>query len=129
MSIPRGDEMPETAKQGIHKRLADPNFLTPYGVASEALDSPEYQLDGYSRGSIWSYGQFLPVTGLLKMGETEVARKIMNGFLACCRKGGFSECFCSKDGSGQRDRALNWSVCTYIIFTALLRELNEKEAG
>lgn len=125
MSVTLGDELPEEARRGILARFADPNFLTPYGVASEALDSPEYQLDGYSRGSIWSYGQFLPVTGLIKMGETEVAQKIMRGFLACCRKGGFSECFCSMDGSGQRDRALNWSVCTYIIFTALLRKLGD----
>ena len=123
MSVTLGDELPKEAKQGILRRMEDPNFLTPYGIASEALDSPEYQLDGYARGSIWSYGQFLPVTGLIRMGETDVAKKIMHGFLACCRKGGFSECFCSKDGSGQRDRALNWSVCTYIIFTALLQQM------
>lgn len=123
MSVTLGEELPDEARKGILARFADPNFLTPYGVASEALDSPEYQLDGYSRGSIWSYGQFLPVTGLIRLGETELARKIMHGFIACCRKGEFSECFCSKDGSGQRDRALNWSVCTYIIFTALLQKM------
>lgn len=127
MSITLGSELPEQAHRAILKKLDDPNFLTPYGIASEALDSPEYQLDGYSRGSIWSYGQFLPVTGLLAMGETATARRIMEGFLSCCRKGGFSECFCSKDGSGQRDRALNWSVCVYIIFTALLQEMDRKQ--
>lgn len=127
MAVTLGNDLPEEMRRAILARFEDPKFLTPYGVASEALDSPHYQLDGYSRGSIWSYGQFLPVTGLLAMGETGVARRIMNGFLACCRKGGFSECFCSKDGSGQRDRALNWSVCTYIIFTALLQQLDAQE--
>ena len=126
MTFTLGMTLPQEVRKAMLARLDDPNFLTPYGIASEALNSPEYQLDGYSRGSIWSYGQFLPVVGLLKMGEIEYAKRIMKGFLACCRKGGFSECFCSKDGSGQRDRFLNWSVCVYVLFTAWLREYGEK---
>lgn len=126
MSITLGNELPEPIQRAMLERLDDPNFLTPYGIASEALNSPEYQLDGYSRGSIWSYGQFLPVVGLLKMGKIEYAKRIMKDFLACCRKGGFSECFSSKDGSGQRDRFLNWSVCVYVLFTTWLRQYGEK---
>ncbi len=126
MSITLGNELPEPIQRAMLERLDDPNFLTPYGIASEALNSPEYQLDGYSRGSIWSYGQFLPVVGLLKMGKIEYAKRIMKDFLACCRKGGFSECFSSKDGSGQRDRFLNWSVCVYVLFTMWLRQYGEK---
>ena len=122
MAITLGEELPWAFRQKMLRKLDDPCFLTPYGIASEALNSPWYQPDGYSRGSIWSYGQFLPVVGLMRMKETEKARKIMNGFLTCCRKGGFSECFSSKDGSGQRDRFLNWSVCVYVLFTAWLQE-------
>ena len=126
MSITLGPELPEKVREAMLARLEDPDFLTPYGLASEALNSPHYQLDGYSRGSIWSYGQFLPVVGLLKMGEAGWAKRIMKAFLNCCRKGGFSECFSSADGSGQRDRFLNWSVCVYVIFTALLRQMGEE---
>ena len=127
MSFSLGMELPENIRKAMLARLKDPNFLTPYGIASEALNSPYYQLDGYSRGSIWSYGQFIPVIGLLKMGEISEAKRIMHGFLACCRKGGFSECFCSKDGQGQRDRFLNWSVCVYVMFTMLLRKYGGTE--
>ena len=127
MSFSLGMELPENIRKAMLARLKDPNFLTPYGIASEALNSPYYQLDGYSRGSIWSYGQFIPVIGLLKMGEISEAKRIMHGFLACCRKGGFSECFCSKDGQGQRDRFLNWSVCVYVMFTTLLRKYGGTE--
>lgn len=126
MSITLGNALPEAARKAMLAKLDDFNFLTPYGIASEALNSPYYQLDGYSRGSIWSYGQFLPVVGLLKMGEIDYAKRIMKGFLACVRKGGFSECFCSKDGSGQRDRFLNWSVCVYVLFTQWLRKYGEE---
>lgn len=126
MSISLGRDLPEEVRTAMLSKLDDPNFLTPYGIASEALNSPEYQLDGYSRGSVWSYGQFLPVVGLRKLGEIEYTKKIMKGFLTCCRKGGFSECFCSMDGSGQRDRFLNWSVCVYVLFTAWLREYGEQ---
>ena len=121
MAITLGEALPADIRARMLEKLDDPNFLTPYGIASEALDSPEYQPDGYSRGSVWSYGQFLPVVGLLRMGERAAARRIMNSFLACCRKGGFSECFCATDGSGQRDRFLNWSVCVYVLFTDWLR--------
>ena len=62
----------------------------------------------------------------MKMGEAGWAKRIMKAFLNCCRKGGFSECFSSADGSGQRDRFLNWSVCVYVIFTALLRQMGEE---
>ena len=126
MSITLGEGLPQDVQQAMLNKLDDPHFLTPYGIASESLNSPEYQLDGYSRGSVWSYGQFLPVVGLRKLGQTEYAKKIMKGFLNCCRKGGFSECFCSMDGSGQRDRFLNWSVCVYVLFTAWLREYGEQ---
>ena len=64
--------------------------------------------------------------GLRKMGETEYAKKIMKGYINCIRRGGFSECFCSKDGSGQRDRFLNWTVCVFVLFTAWLREMGEE---
>lgn len=126
LAITLGMGLPEEVRKAMLRKLDDPNFLTPYGIASEALNSPEYQLDGYSRGSIWSYFQFLPVLGLRKMGEYEYAKKIMKGYISCIRRGGFSECFCSKDGSGQRDRFLNWTVCVYVIFTAWLRELGEE---
>ena len=94
------------------------------GAGQQHLPAPETCLTSFSLSS--RIGQFLPVVGLLKMGKIEYAKRIMKDFLACCRKGGFSECFSSKDGSGQRDRFLNWSVCVYVLFTTWLRQYGEK---
>ena len=73
MAITLGNALPEGMRRSMLAKLEDPNFCTPYGIASEALDSPAYQRDGYARGSVWAYGQLLPVVGLLRMGERRAA--------------------------------------------------------
>ena len=38
---------------GCHELRPDGPFLTPHGLATEALDSAKHLIDGYWRGPIW----------------------------------------------------------------------------
>ena len=101
-------------------RLADGGFITQWGPATESVDSPFYEDDGYWRGPIWAPTTLLIWDGLRKQGEMEMARTIAEKFCSLVCKSGMAENFDARSGRGLRDRAFAWTSAVYILLTASL---------
>ncbi|KXT04186.1 hypothetical protein AC578_90 [Pseudocercospora eumusae] len=102
-------------KDIVAKMVADlSKHLTPWGLATEQLDSPHYQSDGYWRGPIWAPSTQLIESGLRRAGYEELADTISNRFIALCEKSGFSENYDAVTGAGLRDVSYTWSAAAYL---------------
>ena len=104
---------PETADV-----LADDirTHLTEWGLATEPIDSQDYESDGYWRGPIWAPSTVLVEDGLRRAGQTALADAVRERFLRLCEKSGFAENFDAVTGEGLRDRAYTWTASAYLLF-------------
>ncbi|MGN6200573.1 amylo-alpha-1,6-glucosidase [Humibacter sp.] len=104
---------PETADV-----LADDirTHLTEWGLATEPIDSQDYESDGYWRGPIWAPSTVLVEDGLRRAGQTALADGVRERFLRLCEKSGFAENFDAVTGEGLRDRAYTWTASAYLLF-------------
>jgi hypothetical protein len=100
--------------------------LTEWGLATEPVDSPDYESDGYWRGPIWAPSTLLVERGLRAAGETELADEVADRFLALCERSGFAENFDAVTGAGLRDRAYTWTASVYLV---LARDRAERRAA
>ncbi|WP_243063318.1 amylo-alpha-1,6-glucosidase [Humibacter sp. RRB41] len=92
------------------------SHLTSHGVATEPVESEDYQSDGYWRGPIWAPSTVLVEDGLRRAGHVELADSIRARFLRLCEKSGFAENFDAITGQGLRDRAYTWTASAYLLF-------------
>ncbi|PPF89554.1 glycogen debranching protein [Subtercola sp. Z020] len=97
--------------------------LTEFGPATQLVDTPEYEADGYWRGPIWAPSTALVEDGLRQAGETGLADLISARFRALCERSGFAENFDALTGEGLRDRAYTWTASCYLT---LAREAEER---
>jgi putative isomerase len=90
-------------------------FLTPFGLATESVDSKYYVSDGYWRGPIWAPAMMFIIFGLHRGGEEDFAAELAERFCCNCAKQGFSENFDATTGAGLRDRAYTWCSSVFMI--------------
>lgn len=90
--------------------------LTGWGPATQLVDTPEYESDGYWRGPIWAPSTMLIEEGLRRGGHTALADEINARFRALCERSGFAENFDALTGEGLRDRAYTWTASVYLVF-------------
>ena len=101
------------------------DYLTPYGVASERLDSPYVNvLTGWVTGPIIAPMQFQMVIGLADCGKTELSKEIANRYCKTIAEGGFYHINNPFNGHGAdkgRDGVLHqhWSSWSSSIFLML----------
>lgn len=98
------------------------DHLTPHGLATEKLDSPNYVEGGYWRGPIWAPSTMLVTSGLQDVGENELAGSIMRSFCDMCKEHGFYENFDPVTGKGYYDSAYTWTSSVFMMFANQLRE-------
>ena len=89
--------------------------LTPFGLATELIDSPLYEADGYWRGPIWAPSTMIVESGLRAAGEVALADEISERFRRLCERSGFAENFDALTGEGLRDRAYTWTASVYLL--------------
>jgi glycogen debranching enzyme len=89
--------------------------LTGFGPATQLVDSPEYEADGYWRGPIWAPSTVLIEDGLRASGYGELADEVSARFRALCEASGFAENFDALSGAGLRDRAYTWTASAYLV--------------
>ena len=108
-----GDLLP----RAITDRLAATaeQHLTEHGLATEPVDSPRYEDDGYWRGPIWAPSTFIVENGLRRAGHTRLADVVGERFRALCERSGFAENFDARTGAGLRDRAYTWTAAVYLV--------------
>jgi putative isomerase len=123
MPMVLGKRLPANVIEGLLKRLGE--HLTPHGLATEKLDSPNYLDGGYWRGPIWAPSTMLVTHGLTEIGEHDLAHTIMQGFCRMCAAHGFYENFSATTGEGHYDTAYTWTSSVFMIFA---HELHEAQA-
>jgi hypothetical protein len=90
-------------------------FLTEHGLATERINSPDYEKDGYWRGPIWAPSTMIIVAGLLDIGEVEFAQEISQRFCHMAAHYGMAENFDPLTGMGLRDRAYSWTSSVFLM--------------
>jgi glycogen debranching enzyme len=120
MPIVLGDELPAEVRAALAAGIEA--HLTPYGPATEPLDSAQYTADGYWRGPIWAPTTLLIEDGLRRAGHQELADEISGRFRRLCETSGFAENFDAGTGAGLRDRAYTWTAAVYLVLAAAHQE-------
>lgn len=91
--------------------------LTAFGPATEPVDSPDYEADGYWRGPVWAPSTLLIEDGLRRSGATGLADRVSAAFRGLCERSGFAENFDAVTGAGLRDRAYTWTASAYLVLS------------
>jgi glycogen debranching enzyme len=114
---------PDMADALVHD-LGD--HLTDWGLATQLVDSAEYDPDGYWRGPIWAPPTVLIEDALRRNGNTALADEVASRFLRLCEQSGFAENFDALTGAGLRDRAYTWTASAYLL---LARQASARRTG
>jgi glycogen debranching enzyme len=103
--------------------VPDGPFLTAYGPATESVDSPLHEPDGYWRGPVWAPSTFLIFDGLRDAGETALAREMARRFCdTCAAEPGMYENYNALTGQGLCDPAYTWTASVFILMANWLLE-------
>ncbi|MEY9852802.1 hypothetical protein ABH923_002480 [Leifsonia sp. EB41] len=120
LPIVLGEQLPPEVAERLAATIA--GHLTEWGPATEPVDSPRYEPDGYWRGPIWAPSTVLIESGLRRAGFEELADRVSAAFRRVCERSGFAENFDAVTGDGLRDRAYTWTAGAYLVLHADARE-------
>ncbi len=98
--------------------MREGRFLTEWGLATEAVDSPQFLPEGYWRGAIWPPPMMMIIDGLADAGRDELARDLAERFCRLCATHGFGENHDALTGVIHYDPAYTWSVSVWQILAA-----------
>lgn len=115
MPLVLGRRLPKDIWQSLKYTVLSERYHTLYGISTEALDSADYEEDGYWRGAIWAPTTLLLVDGLYQIGAYDEAIQIAREFCEMVKKSGFAENFNAKTGEGLRDRAYTWTASIFLV--------------
>ncbi|MBZ0286264.1 MAG: hypothetical protein K8I30_01515, partial [Anaerolineae bacterium] len=116
MPLVLGKRLPQEVRDALIAGLKAPGrFLTDYGFATEAINSPYYEPDGYWRGPIWAPSTMLLVQGLRWSSEKAFADEISRRFCNMCAAHGMAENYDALSGVGLRDRAYTWTSSVFLM--------------
>ena len=115
LPIVLGEKLPAEIRKRLIEGLKTNGYLTPWGLATERVQSSLYQADGYWRGPIWAPSTLLIVDGLSRSGEQVFAKDIARRFCELCSRNGFAENFDAQTGRGLRDPAYTWTASVFLI--------------
>ena len=113
LPIVAAERLPAASVPALVTQIAA--HLTEFGPATELVDSPHYEADGYWRGPIWAPSTMIVEAGLRVAGETALADEISARFRRLCERSGFAENFDALTGEGLRDRAYTWTASVYLL--------------
>lgn len=92
-----------------------------YGLATEALDSPLYEYNGYWLGPIWAPTTYIIIDALRENGYYEDAKRLATKFCDLTTIGKMAENFDPLTGEGLVDKAFTWTSSVFIL---LKKEFN-----
>lgn len=98
-------------------------YLTDYGLATQAVETDEFDENGYWRGAVWPPSTYLIFDGLCDAGETELARTIAERYCEMCLgQGGMYENYSAVTGRGLCDPAYTWGSSVFLLLAQWLHE-------
>ncbi len=118
-----GDLLPERIRKACVNVLKSEKFRTPYGFATEAIDSTLYQDELRWRGPVWPPALLLILEGLAKCGEEEFAREEAEKYIRMVREKGLAENYNARTGDCIGPYIHTWTASTYLV---ILREFAQK---
>lgn len=114
-----GRRLPDAILDQMVEGLTRPGrFLTEWGLATEAVDSPEFLNTGYWRGAIWPPPMMMIIDGLRNAGRTELAEDLAERFCRLVDTHGFGENHDPLSGVAHYDPAYTWSTSVFQILAA-----------
>ncbi len=114
-----GRRLPQTILDQMVEGLTRPGrFLTEWGLATEAVDSPEFLNTGYWRGAIWPPPMMMIIDGLRDAGRNELAEDLAERFCRLVDTHGFGENHDPLTGVAHYDPAYTWSTSVFQILAA-----------
>ncbi len=116
-----GSRIPLALRTKMLSTLKTGDFLTPHGLATEAISSPLYKPNGYWRGPIWAPTTLLLVDALDRNDQSALADDISARYLDLCQHSGMAENFDAQTGAGLHDPAFAWTSAVYLILAARLQ--------
>ncbi len=132
-----GKRLPEPYRnQLIARMMEEGRFLTANGLATEELDSPYFNPNGYWRGPIWAPTMMMLAQGLEDAGRPDLARDLRIRFCRMAAHSGFAENYQPITGAGSflpnlnatsndgRDPSYTWSASVFLIFAHELSASN-----
>ncbi|HGM1174419.1 amylo-alpha-1,6-glucosidase [Clostridioides difficile] len=126
VSLVLGNRLPKYIRDKMIDLVTSERYLTKWGIATEAIDSDEYQDDAYWRGPIWAPTTLLFVEALEECCENELAIDIAKRYCELVDKNGFAENFNAITGEGLRDKSFTWTASTFIYLAAKVYEYNSQ---
>lgn len=117
-----GKRLPrEVIDKSIATLFEEGKYLTPYGFATEALDSP-YFAHGFSQGSIIPPAEFLPVMAMEACGRPDLAKEVALRYIRTLRDFGLFHTHNALTGAPERsmvaldEKFLFWSAWSSAIY-------------
>ncbi len=110
-----GSRLASPMRDKLLAKLDNPDFLTPFGLATEATTSPLYRANGYWRGPIWAPTTLLFVDALDRCGRGDLATEIARRYVALCQTNGMAENHDALTGEGLHDPVFAWTSAAYLI--------------
>ncbi|MEL7161142.1 MAG: hypothetical protein AAFN92_10320, partial [Bacteroidota bacterium] len=123
MPILLGERLPASLRQQLLRDLAVGGpFLTEYGYATEAIQSPKRKLDGYWRGAIWAPPTYHIFQGLLRLGEKRLAQEVAHRYLKMLSLHPvMSENYEATTGEPLQAPGVSWTSAVAVLLGAWLR--------
>ncbi len=110
-----GERLPKEVRADLIAGLrTKKRFLTAHGLATESINSPLYQADGYWRGSIWGAPMMLISDGLDAIGEETFARDLRRRFCDMVTQNEIAENYDPITGAGFRERGFTWTASIFL---------------
>ena len=98
--------------------LVEGDFLTPFGLCVEKLESDFFRLSGMSRGWVLPASNLLILTGMYNAGKTREAKRIARRYCDACAKWGISMLLDPIRGT-PNGFACSWSANTFLVLADL----------
>lgn len=125
MPLLMGERLPEQVReQSISNILREGGFETPYGLASEALESPYFR-GGFSSGSVITPAQFFMCLALEACGRRDVSERVARNYCNALKEHGFYHIYSGLSGkedltlTAYGERNLFWSAWTSSTYIFL----------
>jgi glycogen debranching enzyme len=106
------------------ERLTRPDILTPYGVRTLASSEPAFRVDGYHRGAVWPFDNWIAWGGLRAAGRHDDAERLRAGVRrALDALGGYPELYAVTPAGELRElpiatRVQAWTLGAAVAFDA-----------
>ena len=111
-----GKRLPKECRDAIIHELKTKKYITPYGLASEAIDSPTYEANGFFRGPIWWTQTLSTVDGLYKCGEPKLARQLAKAYMDLYKNTEkMAECYNAETGEALKNCGYVSGSATFMI--------------